>query len=81
MQQPPRTADYSSEPLYPAGKLSFGGQSRADRPQIRPWEAGEDSTQLPPTFNHSSFSPSRGQRATDWGARGRVTKEAQGLSC
>lgn len=41
---------------------------RADRPQLRPRGAGEDSTQLPPPFSRSTFCHSGAQRATDGGA-------------
>ena len=58
------------EPSSPAGKLRrIGGCCwKADRPRLRPRGAGEDGPPLPPPSNHSSFSGSGAQRATDEGA-------------
>lgn len=75
-QEAARTADNSSKPPFPAGKLQrIGGRSRADTPQLRPRGAGEDGTQLPSPFNHSSLSRSRARGATDGGAAFRAARE------
>lgn len=74
-QEAARTADNSSKPSFPAGKLQrIGGRSRADTPQLRPRGAGEDGTQLPSPFNHSSLSRSRARGATDGGAAFRAVR-------
>lgn len=75
-QEAARTADNSSKPPFPTGKLQrIGGRSRADTPQLRPRRAGEDGIQLPSPFNHSSLSRSRARGATDAGATFRAVRE------